>query len=129
MINQIYGFSTAYQMGTSATRRGIFIARRKELITYVSTFVKRNDNLMAKFRSQKSIFFHEKRVRNLPKARQKPKATMMVSTMKEILEKQFLEFRNWAMWLLYRRTSGLKSRGNHIDSKIGSSSKLNKQNH
>lgn len=61
MINQIYDFSTAYQMGTSATRRGIFIARRKELITYVSTFVKRNDNLMAKFRSQKSIFFFRKK--------------------------------------------------------------------
>lgn len=45
---------------------------------------KENDNLMAKFRTQiKPIFLlceGVENVKNLPKARQKPKATMMVST-------------------------------------------------
>lgn len=77
---------------------------------------KENDNLMAKFRTQiKPIFLFCERVekvkKNLPKARQKPKATMMVSTVKEILERQFHEFRNWAMWFLYVGFTGLKSRG------------------
>lgn len=76
---------------------------------------KENDNLMAKFRTQiKPIFLlceRVEKVKNLPKARQKPKATMMVSTVKEILERQFHEFRNWAMWFLYLGFTGLKSRG------------------